>query len=85
MIVYVRYKVALQLFLQKKDPRDHLEKQQTEVILQIHLPWLFNYFTPPAVPPVQQNFFAYEFYYTRTRVQQSALRLRGGKVIEQPR
>jgi len=26
----IAYKVALQLFLQKKDPRDHLEKQQTE-------------------------------------------------------
>ena len=41
---------------------------------------------PPAVPPVQQNFFAYELSYTRGRVQQTALRLRGGgKVIEQPR
>ena len=39
---------------------------------------MFNYFIPPTAPPVQENFFAYEFSYTRTPVQETALRLRRG-------
>ena len=41
---------------------------------------------PPRSSTRPTNFFACQFSYTRGRVQQTALRLRGGgKKIEQPR
>ena len=36
--------------------KSHSCKAGGTTVVQVDLPWLFNYFTPPEVPPVQQTF-----------------------------